>query len=83
MQQILQRSDMIFVSVSCNTTDDAVFALEQPCEVWNYHIDVIAVFGFRKHQPAIDQQNLLVLFNRHAVSTDFAEPTEKGDANRF
>ena len=63
---------MIFVTVGRNTTDNAVFALEQPCEVWNEHVDVIAVLGFRKHQPTIDQQNLFVLFDCHAVTTDFA-----------
>jgi hypothetical protein len=39
------------------------------------------VFGFRKHQTAINQQNLLVLLNSHAIAADFAEPAKKCDAN--
>jgi hypothetical protein len=74
---------MVFMAVGCNTTNNAIFSFKQPSEIWNYHVDVIAVFGFRKHQTAINQQYLLVLLYSHAISADFAEPTKKRDANWF
>jgi hypothetical protein len=70
----LQRANVIFVTVSCHTANNAVFSLEQPTEIRNDYVYIVTVFGFWKHQTAINQQDLFVLLDRHAVSPDFAEP---------
>ena len=35
--------------------------------------------GIRKHQPTIDEQQLVILFDDHAVATDLAETAKKGN----
>ena len=56
--------------------------LAQPCEVGQVHLGDVATTT-RKHLPAVDEQNSIIMFDRHAVATHTTEPTKNYDTNGF
>jgi hypothetical protein len=63
---------MVFVTMSCYATNNAFAILNQECEVWKYQVDAVHV-GIGKHESAVDEQQLVVLLEHHAVATNLAE----------
>jgi hypothetical protein len=62
---------MIFVSVCCYATHNALGIFAQPSEVGQHKVDAMHI-GVGKHEPAVDEQDFIVLLNGHAVTADFA-----------
>ena len=56
--------------------------LAQPREVRQIHLRDLAATAW-KHLPAINEQDAIIVFNRHAVATHTTEATENYDTNRF
>lgn len=56
--------------------------LAQPREVGQIHLRDLATTTW-KHLPTVDEQDAIIVFNRHAVATHTAEATENYDTNRF
>ena len=79
-QQELQAAYVILVPMSRDAGLDAVGVFAQPCEVGKHQVDAVHV-GVGKHEPAVDEQQAIVLLDDHAVAADFAEATEENNAN--
>jgi len=73
---------VVFVAVRQDNAVHFVAAISKPREVRQDEIDTVHI-GFRKHQPCVDNHYATILFNRHAVATNLAESTEKGDRDLF
>ena len=71
---------MVFVTVGRNTSDNSIGVLTQVREVGKHEIDTEHV-EIREHQPAVEKEDFSLHFDAGAVTTDFAEPTEKRDRN--
>ena len=56
--------------------------LAQPREVGQIHLRDFAATAW-KHLPAVNEQDAIIVFDRHAVATHTAEATENYDTNRF
>lgn len=56
--------------------------LAQPGEVGQIHLRDLAATAW-KHLPAVNEQDAIIVFDRHAVATHTAEATENYDTNRF
>ena len=56
--------------------------LAQPREVGQVHLRDLATTA-RKHLPTVDEQDAIIVFDRHAVATHTTEATENYDTNRF
>ena len=56
--------------------------LAQPREVGQIHLRDLAATAW-KHLPAVNEQDAIIVFDRHAVATHTAEATENYDTNRF
>ena len=56
--------------------------LAQPREVGQIHLRDLAATAW-KHLPAVNEQNAIIVFDRHAVATHTTEATENYDTNRF
>ena len=80
-QQELEAADVVLVTVRGHTTDDAVRVLAEEREVGQHQVDAVHV-GVGEHEPAVDEQQLVVLLEHHAVASDLAETAEEVDANR-
>ena len=63
---------MVFVTMSCYTSNNAFAVLNQKCEVWKHQVDAVHV-GIGKHKSTVDEQQLVVLLEHHAVATNLAE----------
>jgi hypothetical protein len=81
-QQKLQGTNVVLVTVGRHAPHHAVGVLAQPREVRQNEIDAVHV-DIGKHQPAVDQQQLVVLLDHHAVATDLPQTTEEDHANRI
>jgi hypothetical protein len=79
-QQELQSTNVVFVTVCGNACFNAVCVFAQPREVGQHQVDAVHV-GVREHEPAVNEQQAIVLLNHHAVSTDLAETSEENYAN--
>ena len=77
-QQVLQGAHVIFVTMRGNTANNAAGVLTQPREIGKHEIDAMHV-GIGKHQPTVDHQQLVVLFDDHAVAADLTETAEEVD----
>ena len=56
--------------------------LAQPREVGQKHLGDVTTTT-RKHLPAVDEQDAIIVFDRHAVATHATEATENYDTNGF
>ena len=56
--------------------------LAQPREVGQIHLRDLAATTW-KHLPAVDEQDAIIVFDRHAVATHTTEATENYDTNGF
>ena len=56
--------------------------LAQPREVGQIHLRDLAATAW-KHLPAVDKQDAIIVFDRHAVATHATEATENYDTNGF
>ena len=56
--------------------------LAQPREVGQIHLRDFAATAW-KHLPAVNEQDAIIVFDRHAVATHTAKATENYDTNRF
>ncbi len=59
---------------------DAVGVLAQPREVREDEVDA-EVLELGEHQPAVEEQELVVLLEHHAVAADLAEAAEERDGD--
>ena len=56
--------------------------LAQPREVGQVHLRDLATTTW-KHLPTVDEQDAIIVFDRHAVATHTSEATENYDTNGF
>ena len=56
--------------------------LAQPREVGQIHLRNLAATAW-KHLPAVNEQDAIIVFDRHAVATHTSEATENYDTNGF
>ena len=56
--------------------------LAQPREVGQIHLRDFAATAW-KHLPAVNEQDAIIVFDRHAVATHTTEAAENYDTNRF
>ena len=78
-QQILQCADVVFVAMSGHHGHDVVGALAQPREVGQHKVDAMHV-GVGEHEAAVDEKDLALLLDGHAVAADLTETAEEDDA---
>ena len=72
-------ADVILVTVSQKQADDIFSAFLKRRNVRQDQINPQHI-GFRKHQSAVDQQDLVGIFQSHHVQADFTESAESDDA---
>ena len=70
---------MVLVAVGGDAADHAVGVLPQPGEVGEDEVDP-EVLELGEHQPAVEQQELVLALDDHAVAADLAEAAEERDA---
>ncbi|CAB4612780.1 unannotated protein [freshwater metagenome] len=71
---------MVFVTVSCDTSDDAVGVLTQVGEVRQDKVDPEHV-EIGEHQSAVKKKDLAFHFDTRTVAPDFTETAEECDRN--
>jgi hypothetical protein len=79
-KQKLQATYVVFVTMRCNACFNAVSVFTQPREVGQYQVDAVHV-GVWEHEPAVNEQQAIILLDDHAVSADLAETAEENYAN--
>ena len=81
-QQELQRSDVVLVTVRGHATHHAVGVLAQPREVRQHQVDAVHV-DVGEHQATVDEEQLVVLLDHHAVATDLTQSSEEDHPHRI
>ena len=81
-QEELQTADVVLVAVRCDAGLDAMRVLAQPGEVGQHEVDAVHV-GIGKHEPTVDEEQPVVVFDDHAIATDLAETAEEDDSDVF
>ena len=80
-QQMRQRADMIFVSMSQDDAENFEMALFEIGEIRRQHAQSErALFG--EHYPGVDYDRAPGTFDHRQVEPDFAEPTQRHDPDR-
>ena len=79
-QQVREAADVVLVAVGGDAPDHAVGVLPQPGEVGEDQVDA-EVLELGEHQPAVEEQELVVLLQHHAVAADLAEAAEERDGD--
>ena len=80
LHQVAQRTRMVLVSVGQHDRVDPIASFDQPTEVRQDQVDPVHR-GLREHQTRVDDHDATVLFDRRAVSPNFTQTAEEGDAN--
>jgi len=78
-KDVRQRSHVVFVPVGEEESEHLLFPLRQVGHVRQDQVDAEHLF-FREHQPRVDHDDLLVVFERHHVAADLAQPADWDDA---
>src|SRR5437762_13688516 len=60
---------------------DAIGVLAQECEVGQHEVDTGHV-DLGEHEPAVEEEEAVVLFDDRAVAADLAQPAEEVDPDR-
>ena len=77
-QQIGQAADVIFVAVRQQNGADAFAIRAHVTEVGNDNVHA-EQFGIRKHDAAVDDNDVIVKLKRHHVHAEFAQTAERND----
>ena len=77
-QQVREAADVVLVAVGGDAADHPVGVLAQPGEVREDQVDA-EVLELGEHQPAVEEQQLVVQLEDHAVAADLAEAAEERD----
>ena len=77
-QQVREPADVVLVPVGGDAADHAVGVVAQPREVREDQVDP-EVLELREHEPAVEEQQLVVLLEDHAVAADLAQAAEERD----
>src|SRR5690348_9963538 len=78
LQQVRQRAEMIFVTVSENDGGDVVFVLVKETKIRNRDVDTVSRF-FGKAHPGVENQHLVAEPQSHAIHSKLADTTERDD----
>ena len=62
--------------MSCHASNNTFAVLNQKCEVWKHQVDAVHV-RIGEHESAVDEQQLVVLLEHHAVATNLAKTAQK------
>src|SRR5690606_9333916 len=79
-QQEAEAADVVLVAVGGDAADDAVGVLAQPGEVGEDQVDA-EVLEFGEHEPAVEEEELVLALEDHAVAADLAEAAEERDGD--
>ncbi|CAB4823436.1 unannotated protein [freshwater metagenome] len=79
-QQKLQAADVVLVAVGGHTANDPVRIVPEVGEVRQDEVDAVHV-RVGEHEPEVDEEQLVVLLDDHAVAADLAETAQEGNAH--
>ncbi len=77
-QHVRQRADVILMPVGQDDAPDAADAVLQPADVRDHEVDAEHLL-LRKHQPGVDDHDVVAVRDRHHVSPDLAKPSQGDD----
>src|SRR6185503_21266645 len=78
LQQVRQRTEVIFVTVRENYRGDVVAVLVEKTEVRNRNIHSIRRL-LRKPHPGVENQHLVTVTHSHAIHSKLADTAERDD----
>ncbi len=77
--EVAQGADVILVPVCQEDGPDLILLVQQVSEIGDHQVDAQHV-ALWEHQPAVDDDDLLVVFQDHHILAHLAEPAEGEDA---
>jgi hypothetical protein len=77
-QQVAERPDVILMAVRQHAADDLVGPFVHPREVGQNNVDAEHVV-VGKHEPAVEQQDLVLVLERRAVASDLSQAAQERD----
>ena len=75
-EHVRQRADVVLVAVGQDDATDLPNSVEQPLDVGDHQVDAEHLL-LRKHQPGVDDHDVVAPAEREHVATDLAESAER------
>ena len=82
LQRPGQRPDVILMAVGADAAHDPIGPVAQVLQIGEHEVGAGHVLVGEQH-PAVQQEQLAPALDGRAIPPDIAQPTEKGDLNRF
>src|SRR5438477_168894 len=73
-----QSANVVFVSVGKDDGADLIAIFQQVADVGDDNVNPEQL-GFRKHEPGVNDDNIVAPTHRHAVHAKFAQSAERND----
>jgi hypothetical protein len=73
---------VVFMAVGEEYAANLVAFFPEAGNIRNYQIDTEHM-GFRKHESAVDNDDIIAMLEEHHIEADFAQPTEGYDPETF